>query len=89
MSVSMIRSISTMPDVTNPDKSGDNAVHVSDENGNVLATFTGSDLQAWRKFQLEAIKNFNVVLTDSAMPLEISKTIKGPNKRDDKFVSSG
>ncbi len=78
-----------MPDVTNLDKSGDAAVHVTDANGKVLATFTGSDLQAWRQFQLDAIKNFDVVLTDSAMPVSISKTITGPNKRNDKFVSSG
>jgi hypothetical protein len=78
-----------MPDATNPDKAFDNAVSVTDENGKILATFTGDDLQAWRQFQLDAVKNFNVVVTDSSMPVEISKTVTGPDKRSDKFVASG
>ncbi len=71
-----------MPDATNP-------VRITDVDGKTVATFTGHDLQAWRQFQLDAIKNLNIVVTDSSMPVEISKTIKGPDKRDDKFVASG
>ncbi len=71
-----------MPDATNP-------FTITDTNGKTLAAFTGDDLRAWRQFQLDAIKNFNIVVTDSSMPAEISKTIKGPDKRDDKFVASG
>jgi hypothetical protein len=78
-----------MPDATNPDKAFDNAVRITDENGKILATFTGDNLQAWRQFQLDAVKNFNVVLTDSSMPVGISKTITGPEKRNDKFVACG
>ncbi len=66
-----------MPDATNPGKAFDNAVRVTDENGKILATFTGDDLKAWRQFQLDAVKNFNVVVTDSSMPVGISKTIRG------------
>jgi hypothetical protein len=78
-----------MPDRANPDIAVDNAVHVTGEDGKVLATFDGHDLQAWRKFQLDAVKDFNVVVTDSFMPVEISRTIVSPNKRTDKYVASG
>ncbi|HEY0146918.1 MAG: hypothetical protein WDN29_10320 [Methylovirgula sp.] len=78
-----------MPDATNPGKAFDNAVRVTDENGKILATFTGDDLKAWRQFQLDAVKNFNVVVTDSSMPVGISKTIRGPDKRNDKLIASG
>jgi hypothetical protein len=78
-----------MPDATNHPRVIDGALRVTDDDGKVLVTFTGHDLPAWRQFQLDAIKNFDVVVTDSSMPDEISRTIKGPNKRDDKFVASG
>jgi hypothetical protein len=78
-----------MPDATNPPRVIDGALRVTDDNGKILATFTGHDLPAWRQFQLDAVKNFDVVVTDSSMPVEISRTIKGPNKRNDKFVASG
>ncbi|MEJ0052526.1 MAG: hypothetical protein WDN02_15225 [Methylovirgula sp.] len=78
-----------MPDATNYPRVIDGALRVTDESGKILSTFVGHDLPAWRRFQLDAIKNFNVVVTDSSMPAEISRTIRGPDKRNDKFVASG
>ncbi len=78
-----------MPDATNPVRLIDGEVRVAGDDGKILATFHGSDLPAWRQFQLDVFSNFNVVVTDSSMPVELSKTITGPNSRDEKFVSSG
>ncbi len=78
-----------MYDTTNPVRTVDGMVRVTDDDGKILATFGGNDLRAWRQFQLDVLATFNVVVTDNSMPLELSKTITGPNKRDDKFVPSG
>ncbi len=78
-----------MPDAPNPGRAVVNAVCIADENGEILATFIGHDLRSWRQFQVDAVKNFDVVVTDSSMPADISRTITGPDKRNDKFVASG
>lgn len=64
-------------------------IRVSDDDGKLLATFTGSDLQAWRRFQLDVLHDFNIVVTDVDMPVPISRTIKGPNKRNNAYAPSG
>ncbi len=78
-----------MSDMTNPVRFLDGAVRVTNEDGKILTTFAGNDLKAWRRFQLDVLSNFNIVVTDTDMPVELSKTITGPNKRDDKHVPSG
>jgi hypothetical protein len=78
-----------MYDTTSPVRTVDGTVRVTDDDGKILAMFGGNDLRAWRQFQLDVLATFNVVVTDNSMPLELSKTITGPNKHDDKFVPSG
>ncbi len=78
-----------MPDATNPVRLIDGVVRVTNDDGKMLATFTGNDLRAWRQFQLDVLSKFDIVVTDGFMPVDLSKTITGPNKRDDKFVPSG
>ncbi len=78
-----------MSDATNTVKVIDGVVKILDDGGHVLVTFAGDDMPAWRQFQVDAVKDFDVVVTDSSMPLPISRTIKGHNKRDDKFVPTG
>jgi hypothetical protein len=78
-----------MPDATNPVRLIGGEVRVTGDDGKILATFNGSDLRAWRQFQLDVFSNFDVVVTDSAMPVAISKTITGPESRNEKFVPSG
>lgn len=78
-----------MPDATSPVRFINGQVRVTGDDGKILATFNGSDLRAWRQFQLDVFSSFDVVVTDSSMPVEISKTITGPNSRNEKFVPSG
>lgn len=78
-----------MSDATNPVKTIDGVVRVTDDDGKILTAFAGHDLPAWRQFQLDVLNHFDIVVTDSSMPLEISMTIKSPNKRTDKFVPTG
>ena len=78
-----------MSDAMNLVRTIDGVVRVTDDEGETLITFTGHDLQAWRRFQLDVLEDFNLVVTDNDMPVQLSKTITGPNRRDDRFVPSG
>jgi hypothetical protein len=78
-----------MSDKTHAVRDVDGLVRVSDDDGKLLATFAGSDLPAWRRFQLDVLKDFNIVVTDVDMPVVISRTIQGPNRRNDAYVPSG
>jgi len=78
-----------MSDKTHSVRDVDGLVRVSDDDGKLLATFGGSDLQAWRRFQLDVFNDFNIVVTDVDMPVQISRTITGPNRRNDAYVPSG
>ena len=78
-----------MSDAMNLVRTIDGVVRVTDDEGETLITFTGHDLQAWRWFQLDVLEDFNIVVTDNDMPVQLSKTITGPNRRDDRFVPSG
>jgi signal-transduction protein with cAMP-binding, CBS, and nucleotidyltransferase domain len=74
---------------TNPVKVIDGTVKVFAEDGHVLASFTGGDIQAWHQFQADVIKKFDVIVTDSSMPMELSKSIQSPDKRRGESVPSG
>jgi hypothetical protein len=87
--VDFTESQSMMIDAINPVKVVNGAVCVIDDDGNIVGTFRGHDLSAWRQFQVAAVRDLNVVVTDNFMPREIAKTIKGPDGRADKFVPSG
>ncbi|QAY95669.1 hypothetical protein CWB41_07905 [Methylovirgula ligni] len=78
-----------MHDTVSPVRNVDGLVRVTGDDGQVLTTFAGHDLPSWRQFQLDVFSTFNIVVSDGFMPVEISRLITGPDKRDDKFVPSG
>lgn len=78
-----------MFDPVNPVRTIEGVVQVSDDDGKILATFTGHNLEAWREFQLNAVKRFGIVVPDAFMPSEIGGTITAPYRCDDKNVPSG
>ena len=67
----------------------DGAVHVIDDTGKTLATFTEHDLESWRKFQARMMHEFNLVITDRYMPKDISVTIPMSTTPQPEHVPTG